>query len=56
MDVAVWEFTMTEGGKSEAQGEAWIRSMLSLPHTRPAALLFMEKQRSQKVRAHRTIK
>jgi hypothetical protein len=39
------DFTMTEGGKSEVQGEAWVRSMLSLPH-QPAALVFMDGQRA----------
>ena len=45
VDFAVWDFTMTEGGKSEIQGEAWVRSMLTLPQP-PAALLFMEGKRS----------
>lgn len=37
---------MTEGGKSEVQGEAWVRSMLTLDRA-PAALMFMDKQRAQ---------
>lgn len=47
MDHAVWDFTMTEGGKSEIQGEAWVRSMLTLPLP-PAGLLFMDGKRAQK--------
>jgi len=47
VDLAVWDFTMTEGGKSEVQGEAWVRSMLSLPSP-PAALMFMEGGRAKK--------
>ena len=47
VDVGVWDFDMTEQGKSEAQGEAWIRSFLSLPH--PAAgLLFMKNERAKR--------
>jgi hypothetical protein len=47
VDMAVWDFTMTEGGKSEVQGEAWVRSMLTLPNP-PASLLFMETNRAKK--------
>lgn len=47
VDVAVWEFTMTEGGKTEAQGEAWTRSMLSLPRP-PAGLIYTEKERAKR--------
>lgn len=42
---------MTEGGKSEVQGEAWVRSMLSLPHP-PAALVFMEGTRAMVTHTH----
>lgn len=45
MDFAIWDFTMTEGGKSEVQGEAWVRSVLTLPQP-PAAVLFMEGKRA----------
>eukprot|EP00614_Pseudopedinella_elastica_P012642 CAMPEP_0172590952 /NCGR_PEP_ID=MMETSP1068-20121228/9657_1 /TAXON_ID=35684 /ORGANISM="Pseudopedinella elastica, Strain CCMP716" /LENGTH=674 /DNA_ID=CAMNT_0013387151 /DNA_START=99 /DNA_END=2123 /DNA_ORIENTATION=+ len=45
VDLAVWDFTMTEGGKTECQGEAWVRSMLTLPHP-PAGLLFMDQSRA----------
>jgi hypothetical protein len=47
VDVAVWDFTMTEGGKSEVQGEAWVRSMMTLPQP-PAALVFMEGHRASR--------
>jgi len=38
---------MTEGGKSEIQGEAWVRSLLTLKQP-PAALLFMDGKRAQR--------
>lgn len=41
---------MTENGKSEIQGEAWVRSMLSLPRP-PAALVFMDEGRAKVVPA-----
>jgi hypothetical protein len=43
VDVASWDFAMTEGGgKGQKQGESWIRSMLSLARRPAAGLLFVD--------------
>jgi hypothetical protein len=47
VDFGIWDFTMTEGGKSEVQGEAWVRSLLTLKQP-PAALQFMDGKRAQR--------
>ena len=48
VDVAVWDFGMTEGAKNMMVGEAWVRSFLSLPGRAPANLVFMEHARAKK--------
>jgi len=41
VDVASWDTAMVESGKSEKQGEAFVRGVLALPHP-PAAVLVMD--------------